>query len=71
MDRIEVALAFVFGFGGGYALRSAISAARRRRFYRLRRENILRAAEAARVFASENSNKHDATIIPLSPAEAP
>jgi hypothetical protein len=70
MDQIEIALAVVIGFAGGYALRSAISAGRRRKFYRLRRADALRAFEAARVFATEDSNTRTATMITLSPPQA-
>jgi hypothetical protein len=69
MDQFEIALASAIGFAGGYALRSAISAVRRRRAYQLRRANALRSVAAARIFA--NSDTQTATAIPLSPSEAP
>jgi hypothetical protein len=46
MDQLDIALVFVFGFACGYALRAAISAARRRKA-RLRRARAVLAAEAA------------------------
>jgi hypothetical protein len=46
MDPLEITLTFVFGFACGYAVRAAISAARRRKA-RLRRARSLWAAEAA------------------------
>jgi hypothetical protein len=45
MDQLDIALVFVFGFACGYALRAAISAARRRKA-RLRRARAVLAAEA-------------------------
>lgn len=68
MYEIEIAIALLIGFAGGYALRSAISARRRRRVYRLRRENALRENQAARVFATRDA---DTTMISLSPSEMP
>jgi hypothetical protein len=72
MDQIEtalaIALALVVGFAGGYALRSAISARRRRRVYQLRRANALREIEVARAFATRDA---DTTMISLSPSKMP
>jgi len=71
MYEIEIALSLVIGFAGGYALRSAISARRRRRVYQLRREYALREIEVARVLATENADTQMATMITLSPSEMP
>lgn len=68
MYEIEIALALVIGFAGGYALRSQISALRRRRVYRLRRENARREIEAARFFATRED---ETAMIGLSPSERP
>ena len=57
MDSVEIAISLVIGFAGGYALRAAISAVRRRKAYRWRQERArIAEVEAAR---------------PLSRAEAP
>jgi len=68
MYEIEIAIALVVGFAGGYALRSAISARRRRRVYQQRRENALREIEAARAFATRDA---DTTMVSISPSEMP
>jgi hypothetical protein len=52
MDLIEIGLSLIVGFAGGYALRAAISAARRRKASQLRRADLLRASEVARTAAT-------------------
>jgi hypothetical protein len=65
MDQIEIALAIALaiGFAGGYALRSMMSARRRRRFQRQRREEELRAVEAGRAQAMKDKETQE--LIPM------
>lgn len=65
MDQIEIALAIALaiGFAGGYALRSMMSARRRRRFQRQRREEELRAVEAGRAQAMKDRETQE--LIPM------
>jgi hypothetical protein len=54
MDLIELTIAFALGLAGGYAIRAAISAIRRRKAYRYRHERALREAEAGRPMPLRN-----------------
>jgi hypothetical protein len=74
MDQVEIALAIalalVVGFAGGYAVRSAISARRRRKFQRLRRADALRAIEADKALAVKNEYDRAPVTTTLAPSEA-
>ena len=67
MDQIETALviglAMLIGFAAGYILRSAISSRRRRNFQRVRRQEMLRAAEANKALAMKDAEAGE--VIPL------
>ncbi len=59
MDQLEIALALLVGFAGGYALRSAISSRRRRRIQRLRRKEAIRAIEVGTALALKEQEVGD------------
>jgi hypothetical protein len=67
MDQIEIALALAIGFAGGYAVRSAISARRRRIFYRLRQAEALRAIEDGKALALKHGDGQAQIAITLAP----
>jgi hypothetical protein len=48
--ELEIPIALIVGFAAGYAVRAVISFVRRRKAYRLRHAEALRAAEASNNF---------------------
>jgi len=65
VDLIEIGLSLIVGFAGGYAIRAAVSATRRRKVYRLRRADALRAAEAERRLALTTSSPKQADNVDI------
>jgi hypothetical protein len=68
MEPMELALAFVLGISVGYAIRAAISAIRRQKAYRYRRERVRVAAESAgRMRAADAHQTISAKVVDLMP----